>query len=161
MPRAARKRWIYSTCVPLFRLTVAREPEPPGYQRPVVTNAEQAFAIVRPLLEGAATEHMVVLPLSASHRVLGACICGIGSVDECQLSHADILRHVLVAGGRAFIVAHNHPSGDPEPSSSDIGYTQGLARAARAVDVRFLDHLVVGSGNRYSSIRLRRPDLFD
>jgi DNA repair protein RadC len=158
--RTPRKpTWIYSASVPLVRLSVVREPEPPGYRRPVITSPENASSVVRPLLENAATEHMVLLPLSTSHKVLGACICGIGSIDECTVSHADILRHVLVLGGRAFLIAHNHPSGDPEPSSGDIEYTRTLSAASKLLSLRFLDHLVVGA-DRYVSIRDRWPSLF-
>jgi DNA repair protein RadC len=156
---ARRVKWIYSASVPLVRLAVVREPEPPGYRRPVITGPEDAYAIVRPLLESAATEHMVLVPLSTSHRVLGACICGIGSIDECSVSHADILRHVLVLGGRAFLIAHNHPSGDPEPSPGDIGYTRALSAVSRLIGLHLVDHLVVGA-QRYVSIRERWPSIF-
>ena len=156
---ARRAKWIYSASVPLVRLAVVREPEPPGYRRPVITGPKDAYSIVRPLLESAATEHMVLVPLSTSHRVLGACICGIGSIDECSVSHADILRHVLVLGGKAFLIAHNHPSGDPEPSPGDIGYTRSLSAVSRLLGLRLVDHLVVGP-DRYVSIRERWPSIF-
>jgi DNA repair protein RadC len=156
---ARRAKWIYSASVPLVRLAVVREPEPPGYRRPVITGPEDAYAIVRPLLESAATEHMVLVPLSTSRRVLGACICGIGSIDECSVSHADILRHVLVLGGKAFLIAHNHPSGDPEPSRGDIAYTRRMSTMSEMLGLRLVDHLVVGA-DRYVSIRDRFPSIF-
>ncbi len=47
--------------------------------------------------------------------------------------------------GSAFAIAHNHPSGDPEPSEADVLATRRVAEAARAVELRFLGHVVIGN----------------
>jgi DNA repair protein RadC len=75
------------------------------------------------------------------------------------VSHADILRHVLVLGGKAFLIAHNHPSGDPEPSRGDIAYTRRMSTMSEMLGLRLVDHLVVGA-DRYVSIRDRFPSIF-
>jgi len=76
------------------------------------------------------------------------------------LAHpVEILRAVLREGGHQFAVVHNHPSGDPAPSSPDMQVTRQLREAARAVDVSLVDHVVVGragvdpSGKGYFSFR--------
>ena len=60
---------------------------------------------------------------------------------------------VLVAAGYAFVMAHNHPGGDPAPSESDRLVTRRVKDAASVLMVRLLDHVVVGTGERFFSFR--------
>jgi DNA repair protein RadC len=61
-----------------------------------------------------------------------------------------VLRAVLAAGGDAFLLAHNHPSGQPEASTQDVAVTRRLAEAAEAAGLRFLDHVVLAGGQARS-----------
>jgi DNA repair protein RadC len=74
-----------------------------------------------------------------------------GSIDRSLLPVRDILNAVLRHDGRAFAVAHNHPSGDPTPSDTDRRATAELAAAAQVVGLRFLDHVIV-SGEKWRSV---------
>ena len=65
----------------------------------------------------------------------------------------EILRPVVVAAGYAFVIAHNHPSGEPSPSDSDRRVTQRIKDAASTLMVHLLDHVVIGSPGRYFSFR--------
>lgn len=56
-----------------------------------------------------------------------------------------VVADALAFGSRAVVIAHGHPSGDPEPSAADIAYTRLLARTLAAIEVRLADHLVVGA----------------
>jgi DNA repair protein RadC len=73
-----------------------------------------------------------------------------GQRDRVAVDVADVTRPVLLEGCRAFLVAHNHPAGDPAPSDSDKAITAKLREAAAASNVVFLDHLVLGTGKYYS-----------
>jgi DNA repair protein RadC len=71
---------------------------------------------------------------------------GIGGVAHAPMEPREVLAAALrEPGTAAFIVAHNHPSGDPEPSAEDRAITRRLADAAAVVGVEFLDHVIVGS----------------
>ncbi len=70
----------------------------------------------------------------------------IGSVDGVAAKPRDLLRPVLAAGAVGLIAVHNHPSGDPTPSGSDIAFTQRLQQAASLCGVTLLDHIVIASG---------------
>ena len=74
-----------------------------------------------------------------------------GGVDSSPLPVREILALVLRHDGVAFAVAHNHPGGTAEPSSQDRSATTELARAASAVGLRFLDHLIV-AGDSWVSV---------
>lgn len=74
----------------------------------------------------------------AWHRI------SLGTVNEASCHPREVLRPVIAAAGYAFVLMHNHPSGDPSPSQSDEGVTRRLLAAAKLLELRFLDHLVVG-----------------
>ncbi len=61
-----------------------------------------------------------------------------------------IIAEALRLGSSGLLLSHNHPSGDPTPSPADISATQQLARAARALDIRLVDHIISGDGSSVS-----------
>ena len=67
-----------------------------------------------------------------------------GTVNETVAHPRDILQPVLLHRGYGFVLVHNHPSGDPSPSRADRELTRRVAEAANLMQVRFLDHLIVG-----------------
>ena len=69
---------------------------------------------------------------------------GLSSCNACYLSEPVLLTNVLLTGYPCFFVVHNHPSGVSEPSREDIDVTRAMKRAAEAVGLRFLDHMIVG-----------------
>lgn len=99
-------------------------------------------------------ERTIVAVLDAGHRVSSIVTLTEGSIDRALLPVREVLNAVLRHDGRAFAVAHNHPSGDPEPSEADIEATRALAAAARVVGLRFVDHVIVAE-NRWRSLRDR------
>jgi DNA repair protein RadC len=95
----------------------------------------------------AGLEHEVfsILLLDNRHRVLRYEELFRGTIDGCSVHPREVLKAVLHANAAALILAHNHPSGIPEPSKADISLTKRLTDALALIDVRVLDHLVVGS----------------
>ncbi|MEM6910481.1 MAG: DNA repair protein RadC [Verrucomicrobiota bacterium] len=67
-----------------------------------------------------------------------------GSVNESIAHPREILRPVIAHSGYGFVLVHNHPSGDPTPSQADRAVTKRVAEAAELMQVRFLDHLIIG-----------------
>ncbi|TVO31886.1 DNA repair protein RadC [Vibrio algivorus] len=68
-----------------------------------------------------------------------------GTVNAASVYPREVVKAALSLNAAAIIIAHNHPSGDPEPSSADITITGRIRQACELVDVRLLDHIVVGS----------------
>lgn len=62
---------------------------------------------------------------------------------------------MVACGASAFVLVHNHPSGDPTPSPEDVATTRAVQKAARVVGAPLVDHVVVGSLTRYASLRDR------
>ncbi len=97
-------------------------------------------------LRGLAHEVFVVLYLDTRHRALGFEELFRGSIDGAEVHPRTVVERALAQGAAAVIVGHNHPSGNPEPSAADRAVTARLKQALALVDVRLLDHFVIGDG---------------
>lgn len=96
-------------------------------------------------------ERVIVLICDATNRLRHLKTLSDGALDHTLLPVRETLHAVLHHDGRAFAVAHNHPSGDPTPSRDDIATTRRLADAASVVGIRFLDHVIV-AGDRWCRV---------
>lgn len=99
---------------------------------------------VQQKLGGSVVERFIVISLSSRMKPIAWSLVGVGTEIACPVSVSSVLRFALMAGGPFFIVAHNHPSGDPSPSPEDDRLTEKLAAGARAVDLQLVDHVIVG-----------------
>jgi DNA repair protein RadC len=117
---------------------------------PVLAGTADVAAAARPMLADARRERVLVLICDAQHRLRQHAIVAEGALDRSPMPVRDVLNAVLRHDGRAFAVAHNHPSGDPTPSLADRRATAALVEAARTVGLRFLDHVVI-AGDRWVS----------
>lgn len=89
-------------------------------------------------------EHVLVAVVDSRLRHIGTSVVSVGTVNESSAHPREILRPVLSRGGYGFILIHNHPSGDPSPSNSDLQVTRRINEAAELMQLRFLDHIVIG-----------------
>jgi DNA repair protein RadC len=105
-------------------------------------------------LHGRDQETFVVLFLDASHRLLKLEEMFIGTLTQTSVYPREVLKRALTLNAAAVVLGHNHPSGTPEPSRADIMLTQTLRAALQLVDVKVLDHIVVGPGSAVSMAEL-------
>ena len=122
--------------------------------RQEITSPESAAAFLAPMMQGLDREHCVTLNLDSKHRLLGATTVSIGSIDHTFMSPREVFRDALLHGAAAIVVAHNHPSGDPEPPRDDEAVTRRLTHAGDIVGVQLLDHVVIGH-DRWVSLARR------
>lgn len=97
-------------------------------------------------LSGLAHEVFAALFLDNRHRVIEYKELFTGTIDSAAVYPREVVKHCLKTNAAAVIFAHNHPSGVAEPSDTDIRLTRKLTNALALIDVRVLDHLVVGQG---------------
>ena len=95
-------------------------------------------------------EHFIAIPLDARHRPLGLQEHGKGGMVSCEVSPADIFRRLLREGAPSVIFVHNHPSGDPQPSQSDITLTERLALIGELLGINVLDHIIIAREGSFS-----------
>ena len=91
-------------------------------------------------------EVFVVLLLDARHQLLEYRELFQGTINGATVHPREVVKLALIKNAAAVIVAHNHPSGNAEPSKSDIGITRRLKTALQLMEIRLLDHFVVGRG---------------
>lgn len=89
-------------------------------------------------------EHFIVVFLNNQHQYLGYETLFIGTLDAAAVYPREVVKAAIQYNAAAVILAHNHPSGEQEPSKADRMITERLSAALKLVDVRLLDHFVVG-----------------
>ncbi|HEX7714082.1 MAG TPA: JAB domain-containing protein [Bacillota bacterium] len=91
-----------------------------------------------------------MISLNAKRRINGIHIIGVGSLDQVNVEPREVFAAALMNNAAAIIAFHNHPSGDPVPSPADFAITRRLQEAGEIMNIRVLDHLVIGEGRFYS-----------
>lgn len=111
-----------------------------------IITADDAAPLFRAAMERiAGKEAIFVLPLDAEGRkITNPTLVAFGAEKAAACEPKTIFRAVFAAGAESFVVAHNHPSGDPTPSPADMEATKRLIAGSELLGVRVLDHLVLG-----------------
>jgi DNA repair protein RadC len=89
-------------------------------------------------------EMLVCIILDTRHNTIGHNLVSLGSLNECTAHPREIFRPAIVAAAYAFILMHNHPSGDPAPSEADRRLTRRLGEAGTLLQMPIVDHVIVG-----------------
>ena len=100
-------------------------------------------------------EELHVLMLNYKHRLTHVAMVYRGTVNSIFVREAEILRPAVRLNATSILVAHNHPSGLPEPSAEDVRMTEALVQAGRLLKIELLDHLIIGNG-RWVSLKERK-----
>lgn len=112
-----------------------------------LTSPEQSRSYLQAQLSQEPREVFAVLFLDSQHRVLGFEKLFYGTISSASIHPREVVRRCLELGAAALIVAHNHPSGIAEPSQADRDITLQLQRALQLIEVRLLDHIIVGQAS--------------
>lgn len=137
------------------RLVAAFELARRAYERPMergmaFSSSLDVARVYRARFLGVEVEEVVVVGVDARHRVLSECVVARGGLGSCPATPRDLFAPLLRESASAFVLVHNHPSGDPMPSDDDGRFTERVAQAATLLGLRFLDHVIVGEGGHYS-----------
>ncbi|HBO2552520.1 TPA: DNA repair protein RadC [Pseudomonas aeruginosa] len=109
-----------------------------------LTEPKQVFSHLQTLLQYHEYEVFALLLLDSKHRVIGFRELFRGTLDGASVYPREVVKIALEHNAAAIIMVHNHPSGDPEPSQTDLTLTTTLKNALNMVGTRILDHVVVG-----------------
>lgn len=116
----------------------------------VLSSPEQTRKFLQHHLGGEVREVFSVIFLDSQHRVLRCEDLFLGTLDGAAVYPREVAVRALQYRAAAVIFAHNHPSGVPQPSSADKRITERLVAALGLLDIRVLDHIIVGSGCEFS-----------
>ncbi len=121
-----------------------------------IRTPEDVFTLLRDHARGLEQESFWVLLLDAKNCVKARAVPVTHGILDASLIHPrEVFREAIRTSTAAVILAHNHPSGDPAPSAEDIRVTRQLVEAGRVIDIKVLDHVVMGAGGHrpYCSMR--------
>lgn len=112
------------------------------WSRPLRSPSDAAD-FVRTFLGRKEKEHFVAVLLNARQRIIETMVISVGSLSQVDVHPRELFRDAVRLGAHSMIIAHNHPSGDPDPSEADIELTKRMADVGRLMGIPILDHLVV------------------
>ncbi len=115
-----------------------------GEEKPKIQNPSDLAKIMRPLCNELMQETFFVILLNTKHNVIKIQQVTVGLLDRTQTHAREIFRDAIIANAHSVILCHNHPSGDPTPSASDLSTTRRLIEAGEIIGIKVLDHLIMG-----------------
>lgn len=127
---------------------VAEAPAP--YPRPI-REPREVFELLRDDVKTWDRERFLTLTLDGAHRILGIEEVSVGALTSAPVPPREVFKGLILVNAAAFVCVHNHPSGDPTPSSEDIAVTRKLREAGELLGIKLLDHLIIGH-DRYRSL---------
>lgn len=139
--------------IPVYKVALVRESTLSQLQRPTIQRPAEAARLLAAYLSDEDREHLVVLLLNTKHRVIGLNTVSVGTLNASIAHPREILKPAILANAAAFVLGHNHPSGEVNPSAEDIELTKRLSAAGDLLGIRLLDHLIIAEDGRWYSFQ--------
>jgi len=121
-------------------------------ERPAISSPEDVVNLIGYEMAALEQEQLRVVLLDTRNRIIRAPMVYQGSVNEASVRIGELFREAVRVNAVSIILVHNHPSGDPTPSSADVSLTAEVVAAGKLLDIAVVDHLVIGQG-RHSSLK--------
>ncbi len=133
--------------VRLYRCGVVRDISTPG---DTISSPQDVAGIVQKLIGRSDRECFVCIHLNARLRVTGAEVVSVGCLDHTLVHPREVFKGAIKRSAHAIIIAHNHPSGEIDPSMDDRKLTVRMAQVGKLLGIDVLDHLIVGGRKCFS-----------
>ena len=121
-----------------------------------IKDVSDAYNYLKDLLQNENQENLVCIFLNNNSEVINVKTISIGSITNTIFNPRDILKWALKYSAVAIILAHNHPSGNINPSMEDIVVTKNIIEAAKLVDIIVVDHIIIGKNKYYSFLENKK-----
>lgn len=115
-----------------------------------VSSSNQVYEYIKSVLTDLPHEEFWIVLLNRANKIIGKQLIGRGGVSQTTADVKVIFKKSIDKLASAIILAHNHPSGNLKPSPSDISLTKKVVEGANLLDLKVLDHLIIGDGNYLS-----------
>lgn len=121
--------------------------------KPLINHPRDIYDLLGAEMSGLDQEHIKVVLLNTRNEVMSVHDIYKGNVHTAIIRVAEVLRPAIRENAPALVVVHNHPTGDPEPSAQDVSMTVDVRQAAELLDIELVDHVIIGKGGRFSSLK--------
>jgi DNA repair protein RadC len=125
-------------------IEIGRRLEAPDIDRVSFTSSVDVARYFSPRLRDLKKEVFIVLLLDARNRLIRSVTVSEGSLTSSIVHPREVFKPAILESAASVIFLHNHPSGDPAPSQDDLKITAQLVEAGRLIDIRVLDHIIIG-----------------
>jgi len=115
----------------------------------LINSSQKAFACLEKAIAND-VEEFWVLALNSSLTLLEKKLLFRGTANSCLVHPRDLIKFVCAQNATSFVIAHNHPSGDPRPSTYDVEITKKFFHLSRLIEIPMNDHLILGKNSYYS-----------
>ena len=115
-----------------------------------ISSAKDAFNILQPIIGDLLIEEFWVIYLSRSNKIVSKEKISQGGITGTMVDNRIIFKHALELNAVSLIISHNHPSGNIQPSNSDIQITQEIKKAGSLLNITLMDHLIVTQTSYFS-----------
>jgi len=129
--------------IPVYKVSLVRE-RSHTVECHIVTSPATAYQILNEFIGDADREQFVILLLDTRNIVRGLHVASIGTLSAALVHPREVFKPAMLANAAAIILGHNHPSGDPTPSTEDLALTARLMQSGELLGIPVLDHLVLG-----------------
>jgi len=119
-------------------------------EKPFYKSAQEVFDYLYHAMRGLKKETFKVLYLNSQNQIIDTVNLSEGTVNSSSVSPREVVEGALKNNAASLIFVHNHPSGNPEPSQSDKGLTRELVYAGTIMQLKVLDHIIIGDNRYYS-----------
>jgi DNA repair protein RadC len=131
--------------VPLYSLKLVKDKNV-RYPLNQVKDAIHSETIARTYLQNKDCEHLISIFMDGRHNMLGLTNVAVGSISGVNATIRDIFKASIVARASCIVLAHNHSSGDTQPSQKDIDFTARAIEAGKLLGIPIIDHIIISSG---------------
>jgi len=143
--------------VPEYKVMLVRDNTRIETETKFINSPDDVNKIIQSYLNGVDREHFVIVLLNRKNGIIGINTVSVGDLSSSIVHPREVFKPAIVAGAASIILAHNHPSGDPTPSSQDLLVTKRIKASGDILGIEVLDHIIIGDGC-YESLKAR--DLF-
>jgi len=145
---------LYSR-VPIYDTRLVAEGAFPFTEREQVKSPEGIAAILQEYFARHDREEVLLVMLDTGKTVIGISRLSVGGLSQSIVEPRQVFKAAILGNADAIVLAHNHPSGNPQPSQGDIRLTRRISEAGKLMDVPLIDHLIITKSSGYTSLAQR------
>jgi DNA repair protein RadC len=124
-----------------------REDLEPEFKNYDIKDPEAVVKAIRTSIKDKAKEHFKLILLNPRNKIIGISTISIGTLNASLVHPREVFKDAIVHCAASVVLAHNHPSGDPEPSEDDLKITQKLVDSGKILGMEVIDHIIIGKNN--------------
>ena len=112
-----------------------------------IKDPESVVKAIRASIKDKAKEHFKLILLNPRNKIIGISTISIGTLNASLVHPREVFKDAIMHSAASVVLAHNHPSGDPEPSEDDLKITKKLVESGKILGIEVIDHIIIGKNN--------------